>query len=261
MKPITKIAAILLLSVGVAACSGDDEPADDTTPAETPVEENLASAPAEPDDAAAPEDEATPEAAPTDDAAPGEEAPADEAAPDEAAEGAAAAPDEAAPAEGAVAALADDPLENTLYIELECGRVVIEMLPEIAPLHVERIKTLARDEFYDGLTFHRVIEGFMAQTGDPLGNGMGASPLPDVRAEFSDEPFVRGAVGMARGSNPNSANSQFFIMFTRYPSLDGQYTLWGHVTEGMECVDEINRGEPPANPDVMLTVRVAADVQ
>ena len=236
MKSITKVAAILLLTIGAAACSGDEEPAEDTTPEETPVEE-----------AATPEPEPAAEEA---------------AAPEEAPAGEVAAPGEAAvDGDGAVVAALTDPLEDTLYIELECGRVVIEMLPELAPLHVERIKTLTREGFYDGLTFHRVIDGFMAQTGDPLGTGFGASQLPDLPAEFNNEQFVRGAVGMARGTNPNSANSQFFIMFDRWASLDGQYTLWGHVTEGMECVDQIKRGEPVIDPDIILTMRVAADVQ
>lgn len=156
-------------------------------------------------------------------------------------------------------------LENTLYIDLKYGRVVIEMLPQIAPAHVERIKTLARQKFYDGIVFHRVIDGFMAQTGDPTGTGMGGSKLPDLKAEFSDEPHVRGALSMARAANPNSANSQFFIVTHDSRFLDSQYTVWGRVTKGMEYVDKIKKGDGKngsvSTPDVMLKVRVAADVE
>ncbi len=150
-------------------------------------------------------------------------------------------------------------LENTLYLELEHGRVVIQMRPDLAPQHVARIKELARDGFYDGIVFHRVIDGFMAQTGDPTGTGTGGSgqKLP---AEFSDEPYQRGTLGMARTNDPNSADSQFFITFVPTPFLNGQYTVWGQVTEGMEAVDQIVRGEPPANPDKIISLRVAADV-
>ncbi|RMF11641.1 MAG: peptidylprolyl isomerase, partial [Alphaproteobacteria bacterium] len=164
--------------------------------------------------------------------------------------------------EAAAPAIPDpnDP-ENLLYLDLECGRVVIWMRPDKAPHHVERIKTLARQGFYDGVIFHRVINGFMAQTGDPTGTGRGASPLPDLKAEFNDLPHMRGTVSMARGTAPDSANSQFFIMFSRVPSLDGRYTVWGRVIRGMECVDQIARGEPPANPTKILRVRVAADVE
>jgi len=155
-------------------------------------------------------------------------------------------------------------LENTLYIDLKYGRVVIEMLPKIAPKHVERIKTLARQKFYDGIVFHRVIDGFMAQTGDPTGTGMGGSKLPDLKAEFSDEPHIRGAVSMARASDPNSGNSQFFIVTHDSRFLDGQYTVWGRVIQGMEYVDQIKKGAgrdgKVATPDVMVKVRVAADV-
>ena len=157
------------------------------------------------------------------------------------------------------AAAAD--LENTLYIELESGRVVVEMLPETAPKHVERIKELAREGFYDGIVFHRVIDGFMAQTGDPTGTGRGGSDKPDLPAEFSDVPFKRGTIGMARTQNPNSANSQFFITFQPAPHLNGQYTVWGQVVEGMEHVDAIAKGEPPRNPDKMVSIKVAADAQ
>ncbi len=161
-------------------------------------------------------------------------------------------------AASATAAAADR--ENTLYIDLKDGRVVIEMRPDLAPKHVAQIKKLAREGKYDGIVFHRVIEGFMAQTGDPTGTGRGGmgDKLP---AEFSKQPFVRGTVGMARTADPNSASSQFFIMFAPGPSLNGQYTVWGLVVSGMEFVDHITRGEPPANPDKMLKVRVAADVK
>lgn len=157
-------------------------------------------------------------------------------------------------------AYALDP-ENTIYLDLKDGRVVIELLPAVAPKHVERIKTLARQGFYDGLIFHRVIDGFMAQTGDPTGTGMGGSPLPNLPAEFSNsETFSRGTLGMARSQSPNSANSQFFICFEDSDFLDGQYTIFGRVVEGMEFVDNITRGEPPANPDKIIKMQVAADV-
>ena len=149
--------------------------------------------------------------------------------------------------------------ENTLVLETTKGRVVIELRPDLAPLHVERIKTLARDGFYDGTPFHRVIEGFMAQGGDPTGTGTGGSKLPDLKAEFSSEPHVRGVCSMARTSNPNSANSQFFIVFDDARFLDRQYTVWGKVTEGMENVDKIKRGEPVRDPDRITTMRVMAD--
>lgn len=157
-------------------------------------------------------------------------------------------------------------LEDTLYMELETGRVVIEMRPDIAPKHVARIKELAREGFYDGVPFHRVIEGFMAQTGDPTGTGMGGSDKPDLEAEFSLEPHIRGTVSMARSSNPNSANSQFFIVFEDSNFLDNKYTVWGFVTEGMEFVDAITKGDSDRNgtvaePDKIVTLRVAADVE
>tara|TARA_E500000178_G_scaffold144511_2_gene144146 strand:+ start:5735 stop:6253 length:519 start_codon:yes stop_codon:yes gene_type:complete len=143
-----------------------------------------------------------------------------------------------------------------LLIELTHGDVVIELHNDIAPLHVDRIKTLAKDGFYDGVIFHRVIEGFMAQTGDPTGTGYGGSDYPDLRAEFSNKAFERGTIGMARSSNPNSANSQFFICFEPAPFLNGQYTVWGTVIEGMENVDRIARGEPPVNPDKIIKMTV-----
>jgi peptidylprolyl isomerase len=160
--------------------------------------------------------------------------------------------------------------ENTLVITLKDGDVVIEMLPDVAPKHVERIKALARAGAYDNVAFHRVIDGFMAQTGDVEHGdmedgfnlrraGTGGSSEPDLPAEFSKLPFDRGALGMARSQNPNSANSQFFIMFGDGHFLNGQYTVWGRVTRGMEHVDAITRGEPPSAPDRMVAVRVAAD--
>jgi peptidylprolyl isomerase len=162
--------------------------------------------------------------------------------------------------------------ENTLIITLKGGEVVIDMLPEVAPKHVEQIKALAREGAYDNVAFHRVIEGFMAQTGDvehgDMGAefnirraGTGASSKPDLPAEFSKLPFDRGVAGMARAQNPNSGNSQFFIMFKDGHFLNGQYTVWGRVISGMEHVDAITRGEPPREPDRMITVRVAADVE
>ncbi len=151
--------------------------------------------------------------------------------------------------------------ENTLIIDTTKGRVVIRMLPDLAPKHVERIKTLARQGFYDGIVFHRVIEGFMAQTGCPQGTGTGGSEMPNLPSEFSAEPHVRGVCSMARSSNPNSANSQFFICFDDARFLDKQYTVWGKVTEGMDNVDKIKRGEPASNPDKMTKMQVGADVK
>ncbi|MHC5653789.1 peptidylprolyl isomerase [Stappia sp.] len=149
--------------------------------------------------------------------------------------------------------------ENTLLLDLKDGQVVIRLRPDLAPAHVERLKTLTREGFYDGIVFHRVIDGFMAQTGDPTGTGMGGSKLPDLKAEFSDASFKRGTLGMARSQSPDSANSQFFIMFNDGPWLDGQYTVFGEVVEGMEFVDKIKRGEPVADPDKIVRMRVAAD--
>lgn len=151
-------------------------------------------------------------------------------------------------------------LENILYLDLSTGgRVTILLRPDKAPAHVERIKTLTRRGFYDGLLFHRVIEGFMAQTGDPKGTGEGGSDLPDLKAEFNDLMHVRGAVSMARAESPDSANSQFFIVFMPVLRLDGQYTVVGRVTDGMQYVDAIARGEPPANPSKVLKASIAAD--
>lgn len=150
--------------------------------------------------------------------------------------------------------------ENTLFIDLDHGRVVVELKPDLAPKHVARVKELAREGFYDGIVFHRVIDGFMAQTGDPTGSGMGGSGQK-LDAEFSDAPFQRGTVGAARSQSPNSADSQFFICFKDARFLDGQYTVWGEVTEGMEFVDMIKKGEPPVDPDKMIKVQVAADAE
>ena len=147
--------------------------------------------------------------------------------------------------------------ENTVIMDTTKGPVTIELMPEIAPQHVERIKTLTSQGFYDGIIFHRVIDGFMAQTGDPTGTGMGGSELPDLPAEFNDTNFGRGVLGMARSSDPNSANSQFFICFDDCSFLNGQYTVFGEVTSGMENVDRINRGEPPIKPDAINTMRLA----
>ena len=149
--------------------------------------------------------------------------------------------------------------ENTLIMETTKGRVVIEMRPDLAPNHVAHIKKLAREHFYDGIVFHRVIEGFMAQTGDPTGTGTGSSKYPNLKQEFNAEPHVRGTASMARSQNPDSANSQFFIVFDDASFLNRQYTVWGKVIEGMENVDKIKRGEPVRDPDKMISVRVAVD--
>jgi peptidylprolyl isomerase len=149
--------------------------------------------------------------------------------------------------------------ENTLLVELSTGPVTIELLPDLAPKHVEQIKALAREGFYDGVVFHRVIDGFMAQGGDPTGTGSGGSKKPNLPAEFSGEPHVRGVCSMARTANPNSANSQFFICFADARFLDRQYTVWGRVTEGMENVDALPKGEPPRNPGQIVSMKVAAD--
>ena len=148
--------------------------------------------------------------------------------------------------------------ENTLLMDLEHGQVVIALRPDLAPNHVARIKELTREGFYDGIVFHRVIEGFMAQGGDPTGTGMSGSGT-HIKAEFSDEPHVRGTASMARAQSPDSADSQFFICFEDASFLDGQYTVWGLVVEGMEHVDKIKRGEPVDDPDKIVTMRVAAD--
>lgn len=149
--------------------------------------------------------------------------------------------------------------EHTLVIELKTGTVLIQMRPDLAPRHVERVKELARAGFYNGLVFHRVIDGFMAQTGDPTGTGRGGSGRARLQAEFTPTPFERGSIGAARGPDPNSADSQFFIVFKHSPHLNGEYTNWGRVVSGMHFVDQITRGEPPANPDKMLRVYIQAD--
>lgn len=155
--------------------------------------------------------------------------------------------------------MALDP-ENTLVMETTKGKVVIQLRPDLAPGHVERLKTLSREGFYDGIVFHRVIEGFMAQVGCPHGTGTGGSKLPDLKAEFNNEKHVRGICSMARSQSPNSANSQFFIVFDDASFLDKQYTVWGQVVEGMDNVDKIKRGEPVKNPDSIVSMKVMADV-
>jgi cyclophilin family peptidyl-prolyl cis-trans isomerase len=162
-------------------------------------------------------------------------------------------------------AQANDP-ENTILLDVRGGQVVIRLRPDLAPNHVKRIKRLAREKFYDGLKFHRVLDGFMAQTGDPLGNGTGGSDYPDLKAEFSSAHFTRGVAGMARSADPDSANSQFFIMYGKADWLDGQYTIWGEVVSGMEYLDALKKGDPDnngmvADPDTIIRMRVAADVQ
>jgi peptidylprolyl isomerase len=155
---------------------------------------------------------------------------------------------------------------NLVYLETKDGRITILLRPDLAPKHVARIKELTKRKFYDNIVFHRVIDGFMAQTGDPTGTGMGGSDLPNLPAEFSAEPFKRGILGMARAQDPNSANSQFFIMFGEAPSLNRQYTVFGEVVDGLAVVDKIKRGDPTNNgkvyqPDRILSMRMASDVQ
>ncbi len=152
-----------------------------------------------------------------------------------------------------------DSLEDTLVMTLESGTVTIRLRPDLAPGHVARIKELAREGFYDGVVFHRVIDGFMAQGGDPTGTGMSGSNKPNLKAEFSAAPHVRGVCSMARAMDPNSANSQFFICFDDATFLDRQYTVWGEVTEGMEHVDALPKGEPPRTPGKIVSMRIAAD--
>ena len=169
----------------------------------------------------------------------------------------------AAPASAAPPALpvGVDP-QNALILDTTEGRIVIKLRNDIAPHHAERMKQLARDGFYDNVPFHRVIDGFMAQTGDGQnGNGTGGSKYPDLKAEFSSVPYTRGVVGMARTSDPNSANSQFFIMFADGSFLNGKYTVVGEVAQGMDVVDKLHKGEPPTNPDKIVHARVAADVK
>ena len=169
----------------------------------------------------------------------------------------AAAPALALAASGAAQGAGD---ADTVIMETSKGRVTIQLRPDIAPKHVAQIEALVKQHFYDGIVFHRVIEGFMAQTGDPTGTGAGGSKLPNIPAEFSKEHFARGTVGMARSSSPDSANSQFFICFGDASFLNGQYTVWGEVIEGMENIDRIKRGEPVKDPDKIVSMKVAADV-
>ncbi|MCI4677941.1 peptidylprolyl isomerase [Rhodoblastus acidophilus] len=164
------------------------------------------------------------------------------------------------------AARAEEDKSNLLYMQLKDGMVVIRMRPDLAPKTVAQIKTLVKRGFYDGIVFHRVIEGFMAQTGDPTGTGMGGSDLPNIPAEFNKTPFVRGTVGMARASDPDSANSQFFICLGPAPFLDGKYTAWGEVISGMQNVDKIKKGDPAENgkvesPDKIISMKLGTDVK
>ncbi|AHB09846.1 peptidylprolyl isomerase [Zymomonas mobilis] len=154
--------------------------------------------------------------------------------------------------------MADDP-ENLLIMTVDGGDVTIRLRPDLAPKHVERIKELTREGFYDGIVFHRVIPGFMAQGGDPTGTGMSGSDKPDLQAEFSDAKHIRGVCSMARTSYPHSANSQFFICFGDATFLDRQYSVWGEVIEGMEHIDALPKGEPPANPGKIIKARIVAD--
>jgi cyclophilin family peptidyl-prolyl cis-trans isomerase len=153
----------------------------------------------------------------------------------------------------------EDP-ENTIVMETTKGPVVIKLRPDLAPNHVARIKELASEGFYDGIVFHRVIDGFMAQVGCPHGTGTGGADKPNLKQEFNDAPHKRGTCSMARAQNPDSANSQFFICFDDAPFLDRQYTVWGEVIEGMENIDQIKRGEPVQNPDSIVSMRVARDL-
>lgn len=168
----------------------------------------------------------------------------------------------AAAAQAAPPAL--DP-ENTLIMELKTGKVTIRLRPDLAPKHVERVKKLTREGFYNGVVFHRVIAGFMAQTGDPTGTGTGGSKYPDLPAEFTPTPFERGTIGAARTANPDSANSQFFICFTHTPHLNGQYTVWGQVVDGMQHIDNVKKGQPGSgavsNPDKIIKMYVLADAK
>jgi peptidylprolyl isomerase len=164
-------------------------------------------------------------------------------------------------ASGALAQKADP--QNTLYLDTKDGRVTIRLRPDLAPKHVAQIKKLVKEGFYNGLKFHRVIAGFMAQTGDPTGTGMGGSKLPNIPAEFSATPFTRGTVGMARTQDPNSANSQFFICFADAPFLNGKYTVFGQVTDGMAIIDKIKKGDSQSgavkDPDRIIKMQLAAD--
>ncbi len=191
-------------------------------------------------------------------------APADAAASGAAARATAAA---SAPAASAAATpAADDPRQNIVFLDLTYGRVVIKLRPDLAPNHVAQVKTLVKRGFYNGTPFHRVIEGFMAQGGDPTGSGTGGSDLPNIKAEFTDTHFLRGTVGAARAADPDSANSQFFICFAPAPSLDGKYTVFGEVVSGMEFVDKIKKGDPASNgvvdhPDRIVKMQLASDAK
>jgi peptidylprolyl isomerase len=163
---------------------------------------------------------------------------------------------------GPAAAQAPKPTpDTTLVVELKTGKVLVQLRPDLAPKHVERVRLLAKEKFYDGVVFHRVIAGFMAQTGDPKGTGTGGSKHPDLPAEFTQEPYKRGTIGAARTQNPNSANSQFFFCFTDTGCsfLKGQYTVWGQVISGMEHIDQVAKGEPPATPDKMIKVYLQSE--
>lgn len=166
---------------------------------------------------------------------------------------------------GSVPASADDK-DNQVYLDTKDGRITIQLRPDLAPKHVAQIKTLTKQGFYNGIVFHRVIAGFMAQTGDPTGTGVGGSNLPNIPAEFSKEPFKRGMVGMARSASPDSANSQFFIMLNDYPSLDGKYTVIGQVVKGLDIVDKIKKGDQNDNgkvsaPDKIVKMQLATDAK
>jgi len=168
----------------------------------------------------------------------------------------------AAPVNAAPALPAGLDPQNTLVLDTSQGRIIIKLRNDIAPHHAERLEQLSRDGFYNNVPFHRVIDGFMAQTGDgQYGNGTGGSKYPDLKSEFSNVPYKRGIVGMARTSDPNSANSQFFIMFADGASLNGKYTVVGEVVQGMDVVDKLHKGEPPASPDKIVRAQVAADMK
>ena len=167
----------------------------------------------------------------------------------------------ALPLLAAFSARADEAASNTLILTTKDGEVTIKLRPDLAPKHVAQIKALVKRKFYDGLTFHRVIPGFMAQTGDPKGDGTGGSDLPNIPAEFSKTPFTRGTLCMARAASPNSANSQFFICFADAAFLNGKYTVFGEVTKGMDVVDAIAPGEPPITPDKIISLRLASDAK
>jgi peptidylprolyl isomerase len=178
----------------------------------------------------------------------------------------AAASVSAAAAPAAAAPAPDDPRQNIVYLDLTYGRVVIKLRPDLAPNHVEQLKALVKRGFYNGTPFHRVIEGFMAQGGDPTGTGTGGSDLPNIKAEFTDTHFLRGTVGAARAADPDSANSQFFICFAPAPSLDGKYTVFAEVVSGMELVDKIKKGDPASNgvvdkPDRIVKMQIASDAK